>query len=513
MRIWEPWETAWPAGAALLLLLAAVAVCWRRLRPGPVAGRLYAVLFSVGLFVRLVAVPALARHGYDGHEAEFYDLFVGTRAINRGGTVLYPAMQWLWAGLGSVLPHLPWVPVVLMSVVGSASVVVCADFARVLLRDPARPRRGQLAALLAGAVVALHPVHAAWSSSAYNVILPFFFGCCVLWVGAKVGRSRQPPIWVATAGAAAWVLVVATRLDAAVVGLPAALLALCCTPLGTRWREVAPRRWVLVLPLVLGLGLGAAAAFPLVYPGEVPGAGERGLAFLVHAPMVAHYLPFGPAWLWAGLVGTCAAVAFVEDATVVVVMVVGILANHFLLSSFDDLGDRHLLLAVPLAGVLVALAAAGGGRPRLPRIGLLAGPPLAVLLVALVALSGRFYAEEETFVADARSRLAHLPTWSLEEARQDCGWVNEDPRASSDPAASHFNVLHAEEAASLRSDGGCLRWCADLQDWRWSSRGVADRARRMGRLFALRPVAMVADEPSGYACEVWELTDRRCCAP
>ena len=249
---------------ALVVFAVAVELSWRRLRPGAAAGRLYAGLFCAALFVRLVGVPALSRHGFDGHEAEFYDLFIGARAVNRGGTVLYPAMQWMWAGLGSVLPHQPWIPVVLMSGVGAASVVVCADLARLLLRDPARPRRGLVAAAVAGAVVALHPVHAAWSSGAYNVILPFFFGCCVLWVGAQVGRSRQPSLWVATAGAAAWALVVATRLDAALVGLPAALFAVFLSPLDTPWRDGVRRRWVLVLPLVVGLGLGAAAALPLV---------------------------------------------------------------------------------------------------------------------------------------------------------------------------------------------------------------------------------------------------------
>ncbi len=513
MKIWEPWETAWPAGVAVLVLGFALERSWRRLRPGVAAGRLYAGLFSTALLVRLVGVPSLARHRFDGHEAEFYDLFIGARAINRGGTVLYPAMQWMWAGLGSVLPHQPWVPVVLMSMVGSASVVVCADLARLLLRDPARPSRGLLAAALAGAVVGLHPVHAAWSSSAYNVSLPFFFASCVLWVGAQVGRSRQPSLWVATAGAAAWALVVSTRLDAALVGLPAALLAVCLSPENVRWREALRRRWSLALPLVLGLGLGIAAAMPLLYPGEIPGAGERELAFWVHAPMLGHYLPFGPAGLWMALLALCAVVALRDDAILVAILVLGIATNHLIMSSFDDLGDRHLLLAVPLGAVLVALAAAGGPRVDRRRVLGLAAPPLLVLLFGLVGLSGRFYAEEEAFVADARSRFAARPIWTLEQARAGCGWINEDPRAAADPVASHFNVLDAAEAAALRGESGCLRWCADLQDWRWSSRGVADRARRMGRLFGLRPVAMVADEASGYACEVWELTDRRCCAP
>lgn len=513
MRIWEPWETAWPAGAALVVLVVAGAVARRHLRPGPIAARAYVGLFLTSLAVRLWAVPALARHEFDGHEAEFFDIFVGARAVNRGGTVLYPAMQWLWWALGQVLPHEPWVPVVVMAVVGAASVVVCADLARVLLRDPGRPGRGLLGALVVGALVAAHPAHAAWSSSAYNVVLPFFFGSCVLWVGARVGRSRVPPLGLALAGAAAWALVVATRLDAAVVGLPAAGLALALAPPDARWRDVVLRRWVLAGPLVAGLALAALAAFPLVYPGEVPGAGERALAFAIHAPMVAHYLPFGPAGLLLAAVGGCALVAAWEDPPLVAVLLLGVVANHLLLASFDDLGDRHLLLAAPLGAVLVALAATGGGGPDLRRVVGVSAPVAALLLVGLHAVSERYYAPEEAFLEDATARFASLPRWSLEEARAGCGWVNEDPRAAATPVASHFNVLHAGEAAALRSPSGCLRWCADLQDWRWSSRGVADRARRMGRLFAMQPVAMVTDEASGYACEAWELTERRCCAP
>lgn len=509
MKIWAPWETAWPAGLALLLLLGATfaARSWLRLprgHLGPVLG-----LFALGLLLRLLAVPALAEHVYDGHEAEFFDIFTGARARNRGGTVLYPSLQWMWWGLGKLLPHAEWVPVVLMAAVGSASAWVVGATAGRLAANPDAPQSSDRVAWIAALVVLLHPVHAAWSSSAYNVILPFFFSALVLWSAAVVGQSRHPPLAVASLGAAAWVLVVATRMEVALVGLPAAVLALGLRPAGLGRGEALRRRAVLLLPLIPALLLGGLAAYPLLFPGEVPGAGERALAFAINWPLVEFYLPVAPRSLLALPVALCTLWALREAPFVTAVLLLSALGQHLLMASFDDFGDRHTLSALPaLAWVLALAGGSGWGRPW-HRPGAL-GLALVALLLGLVQLRERYYATEDAFVAWQLART-DLPEMRLEDARQNCGWINEDPRAAADPVASHFNVLDPVEVAALRGPGGCLRWCADVQDYRWSSRAVADRALRMRRLYALSAVAVVSDPASGYACVAWEVGPRRCC--
>ncbi|MEC8423244.1 MAG: hypothetical protein VX000_05665, partial [Myxococcota bacterium] len=131
MRIWEPWETAWPAGAALVLCALAVASGgWRWVRIDRRDRAVAVGLLLVALIVRLLVVPAWTMHTYDGHEAEYFDLFRGVRAPTRGGTVLYPAMQWLWWGLGRLLPPWPRLPMVLMACVGALGVVTSAALMR-----------------------------------------------------------------------------------------------------------------------------------------------------------------------------------------------------------------------------------------------------------------------------------------------------------------------------------------------------------------------------------------------
>ncbi|MEC8422442.1 MAG: hypothetical protein VX000_01625, partial [Myxococcota bacterium] len=193
----------------------------------------------------------------------------------------------------------------------------------------------------------------------------------------------------------------------------------------------------------------------------------------------------------------------------------GFLVNHLLMASFDDLGDRHLLTGLlPLAWAIAAGAAAApaGWRVGTPFLGAVG----FVWVMGLADLRTRFYGSEEAhagLLGDAP--WEQLPRWSATEARTrdgaECGWVAEDPRVATPPFASHFNLLDPEEARALRGPQGCLRWCADVQDWRWSSRGVRDRAVRLGHLYELQPRAVVDDPRSGYACLVLDVGARTCC--
>jgi hypothetical protein len=140
-----------------------------------------------------------------------------------------------------------------------------------------------------------------------------------------------------------------------------------------------------------------------------------------------------------------------------------------------------------------------------------------VELAGLAEMRGRYYAEEDRYI-DFLGGLAEaeeLPTLTLAEARsaggQRCAWINEDARAQAERPLSHFNLIDPAEVASLREAHGCIRWCQDVQDWRWSSRGVRDRAWRTRDLYALRPVAVVTEQALGYGCLVVELGARRRC--
>ena len=154
----EPWQTAWPALPALLMVAWGVWGLRRELKPA----RWGALVLLLALLVRVVWVP-LERHEFDGHEAEYRDLFLGTRALSRGGTLLYPAMQWLYAGLGIVLDD----PRGLIAFSTGISLVgIAATMGAVRRLWAPGP------ALAAGLLMALWGDAVFWSSSAYNVILP-----------------------------------------------------------------------------------------------------------------------------------------------------------------------------------------------------------------------------------------------------------------------------------------------------------------------------------------------------
>ena len=161
----------------------------------------------------------------------------------------------------------------------------------------------------------------------------------------------------------------------------------------------------------------------------------------------------------------------------------------------------------------MGLAAAHRERPSWE--GLVgAGVLLVFCVLGLGDMRDRFYGSEERYaeLLTADDEWSQLPRWSAEQARSDCGWISEDPRVAPVPQRSHFNLIDPAEAESLRQGDGCLRWCVDVQDWRWSSRGVRDRALRTVRLFDMKPVAVVEEAGSGYACLVMELERRRCCS-
>lgn len=509
-----PWHSAWPAGVALLVLVLGLGLARRSLVIPRRWWGVIGVLGFVGLAVRLMVVPALARHEFDGHEAEYHALFLGEALPTAGGTLMYPAMQWFWWGLGQVLPAHPLVPVVLMALVG----VLGAGLVGAMVGTLSNGRAG----LIAAGLVLLHPAHAAWSSSSYNVILPATFSALGLFCVARSAKDRSAPWGLGVLGGAALALTVATRLEAGVVAVPCVLIFALVRPQGMGWRAAWRTRARQLPGLALGAGLAIAAARPLLAAGEVPGAGERALSFAMHIGWLAPYRPFDAPFVWVLLAGLAAA-AFLRRplATVALLALAGVV--HPLMASFDDFADRHALMALPTLAFVVGLGTThllDRTAERAHLIRRLAATPAVllglVLFVGLADMNGRFYGPEHGFKARLDGAKADgLPVWTLAQAKvrdgAACGWVNEDWRAQSEPVASHFNLIDAGEAAGLRGPTGCLRWCADMQDWRWSSRGVRDRAFRVLRLYEAQTVAVVAEPTLGYGCLVYELGRRRCC--
>lgn len=485
---------AWLAAALIWLWLGGAALrLGRALRPGAAA----VASFAVALVVRLLALPTDALAGCVGHEALYCDLFLGARAPGGGDTTLYPAMQLWWSALGAILPDDPRLLVGLSALVSALGAAAMAGAAGAL--------GGPWAGALAGLLVALHPAHAAWGTSAYNVALPWT--ALAISLRAAVAAREGGPLggrW-ASLGGAAFALAVAGRLELAALGLlPLGLLALRDQDGRTALASRAAQGSILA-----SLALALLAVGPLAR--DLPGEGERLLAFSINAPWTGPYAPFDRGW---PLVALALPLALRARLGPILLAALAALVAHALYASFDDWGERHALAALPSLALVLSLGLAGAGRAR-ALAGLLGLGALAFEVNELVSLRARYYADEAAFRAEVvEARYADLPRIpaspsALSPVDGRCAWISEEPRVAAEPYLSHFNLLNPAEAEALRAGRGCVHWCYGPEDWRWSSRAVADRAARLERLYALMPVAVVEDRDSGYACVVFSVGARR----
>lgn len=75
----SPLQTGWPAMVALALLLLGLGIGGRPLLPRSAERTGLLLILALALGVRLWVLPAWSRHLYDGHEAEYWDIFRGAQ--------------------------------------------------------------------------------------------------------------------------------------------------------------------------------------------------------------------------------------------------------------------------------------------------------------------------------------------------------------------------------------------------------------------------------------------------
>ena len=444
--------------------------------------------------VRLGWLPVFERHIYDGHEAEYFALFTHERVPSRGGTVLYPLMQWAYWFLGVVCTGTFW-PVVIAVLFGLGSVAA--------LGVAAGTAFGLSVGIATALGLALMGNHAFWSTSAYNVIHPVFF--CSVSVAAAyrwrdaVRTAGTAPLWLWALLWSSALLAVCLRLECALVIVPLVAVLI------PNFASVSKREWGLI---GLGAVVGLLAIWPLLFPGGLPGEGERWMSFQLNWRLLIYGAPWShPVWLCAAGVGV--ALARSEALPWALWAVVG----HLSMASFDDFGFRHMLL--PSSALLVLgcvgverLWARGGWRRVVA--GALAASGIGLMLGNTADIADRFYQAEEAWEEKMLARYSEAALREMTpEARPECALISEADVIAEQPPLSHFNLLDDREAESLRARTGCLHWCPDVQDGRWSSRAVFDRAIRIESLYDLEPIGMVREPLSGYACFLYEVGSRR----
>lgn len=439
-------------------------------------------ILALALAVRAWLIPALSRHGWEGHEAEYLAVFEGSW---QGGwsTRVVPLLGGAYRALGSLTEE----PTVLVLLALLASLVSIAALAQLL-----RHQVGTHQALLAALLVSLYGNHAFWSSSAYNVMLPH-----ALLLLALALLSR--PGWTATVGSGLLLGAAAgSRVELLAYALPALLLL--------RDRSWAQRAcWVTVCAVVLGaclLPMGEQGAHPEGLLAGLPAALRLNLSLTVFLE------PFsgGGALL---LPLALAAVALWRHPRSASFWLALLVVGHASSACFADSGFRQALLPGVALCVLAAqgvhtlwcLGSQRSGAARwLPRTA--AGVALAVVLMLLgldsADLARRYYAPAGPLLDElARANPQQADRTALEGCRE---LITTPARVEGQP--SPFDDLDFD---------ACWLWVEDFQHRRWTSLGVHDRARRMHRAFELEPLGMATElrDPGQPPRQVWRVRGPR----
>ena len=295
-------------------------------------------ILLLAVFVRTRWIP-LARHRFDGHEADYLAVFQG--AEWEGTTRLYPVLAGFYAGLGALFDDGNVLLVV--NIAAGVGTVVAVGWV-------VQQRYGEWPGVAAGLLLALSPEHAAWSMSAYNVAIPQLLAVSACAVGATDHRVRR---WL---GVPLYALACTMRMELALLAPVVGVLGGWRTALGA-------------LGGLAGLGVADTA----------PAMRDLRTVLPVNLQLIAF---LGPCVLPAALSASRRTLDLFGAALLV----------HIVGACFDDYGARHALLGT------VALVAVVAGVPD-RRFYLVV--PLAVVLsaVSVHGLSERYYASAEDFAA------------------------------------------------------------------------------------------------------------------
>lgn len=456
---------------------------WARLERN--LGRTLLVIGVVAALISVLVFP-LSRYDALGHEATYYECYLGARSPSStagwASYVTYPLMRWgYWAIGGIVGRDSGLLPLLMLNAVArGVGVIAFGWLCRELVRSPA-------AGIAGAGLLALHPMHAFWGAGTYPVSIPHAGVSVCLLLTVLAWRATDARLLAAAAATGG--LVVALRVE---WGLLAPCLLLLVVTLGPTWGRgigvLRPRFWgpAVALGALYFVTTVLAAGGSMAEQGGYDGAAGylqtlgRQIFFLEvfspwqHPWMVAlialglglasHRRRLGP-WGAAGLV-LFAVVA------------------HLGMSTFNDAAYRHALL--PSLALLAAASTAAdlawrGERPGTRLLAaLLLGGAVVTSVAGLLEGRERYYAEEELFF-ESVSGFRGTQLEAAEVEAGDCYLITDDERLwSMGLAGSHFNLMDPGEAVShYRDYGGCVLWLYDRGQWRWDGISARVRARKM----------------------------------
>ena len=457
---------------------------------------------GLALLVSAVVIPVFARHGWEGHESFYLDIFLGrdNEEMHSSPLLTAPLLRVLYLGLAAV-PGMPATAMLVVNLLfGAAAVWLAAQLGRALTGSDG-------AGVLTGVMVALHPHQACWASSAYQIIAPF-----MLTVGAVLAvvlGARRSSGRLYLVGVALWTLAVGTRIEVVFLGPGLAAIVL----LGGRSTLADWRAWG--AGVVAAAGLGALHVLRLAGTVAERDAGEPWAYYLgyfrEHVLWLDLWHPYGSLLAWPALgVGAWVMVRSGRRGRVALAGVAAVvLTFHLPYTVYYDYTTPPPQLSVVL---LAALAAGGVDHTwRLGGVwrgvaGLLVVGCVLPSLITLSQYRGRYYGEPERLV-EAVEASAWETQLDLGEFMKDgCYLITEWPPLWERTACgSHVNMADPlDRPEILEEHDGCVIWLYDVDNVLWTSRDVHMRAAKLQWLYDWELIGSITLD-DGYEAAVMRL--------
>ena len=448
----------------------------------------------LGFSISAIWFPVFDRFMALGHEASYAECFFGqsTPSAEHGWQpyVTYSLLRWVYWAVGGLVGREDLAVLQVLNMALRAATIACVGLtASVLFRRAS-------AATLAALLLAVHPTHAFWGTTIYNVPIPTFFAALCLLLAVLAWRSGSARILAAAA--ATGCLVVATRIEWGT--LAPGLAILLFGGLGAAWGRSAAARtlrfWLPAGALVLGYGIAIlAGAGALTTQGGYHDALGYFETMGRQIWILDFFEPLQRPWsLAATAIGAVWAARRLDGGGRLVGGLVGfVIVTHAAITTFNDYAYRHDLLAglgmtllASTAGPALVDAWRSGGSSR----GLAAATAsllLGTFATALLAIQDnvtRYYVTVEDFQA-AHPGFQSPPLSHEQLEDGSCYLITDNERLwSMGLAGSHFNLMEPGEAAlHWQEHAGCIKWLFDVTDYRVDGLAVRARALKLRRWF------------------------------
>lgn len=411
---------------------------------------LYAYILSV--FTLFIYHYPLEECEHIGHESFYFELSLGIQSLHAHDTLHYPSQQVLWWFAHFLPTHsfILFLPLLISAFIPVIFSIFCSHNA---------PSKRFLPAILWSLTL---PSFLDWSCSFYNIIPPLLFALLFV-LGLQKSNMKLSVI--------SGLLMLGGRIE-----------------------------WIVVIPFIFvsnfsnknkgfitTLLLLWLSVFMIIFDQDIPGEGERWQAFLINLPILSYLEVYSN----VGFLLLCASFYYRQQLsfTSYSALMLWCIGVHLLMSSFNDYGSRHIFPIWFAMGFIIVHS---------ERIWI-----VAVLLHLLAAFQHHqlHYASYDVWKHHL-TQFSSARKLSLSEIT-NCARVAESDVFKQTPTLSHFNLYSKDEYNRLHENFGCIHWCLEYEQWRWTSLGVSDRNYRINEMYNSTIIGILEQEEQ--SCVLYEV--------